>query len=324
MKTITLYDVARHAGVSYQTVSRVINDAAHVSARTREKVQAAMAALHYVPNRGAQQLAGKRSKTLGLVTTDLALHAPSQIASAVKSRAGQAGASVMISMVEQHDEQSCAAALQELLAQRVEGVLINVPLDDALAQQLAAQAAPVPVLFLDVSDTATVNSLVFDAAQGARLGVEHLRALGHQRIALLGGPESSVSARARFSGWLAALEEAKLSPLAYCAPARQKALPSRSRSRWLVMTIPTTVPGFRHRSPPCARRSKRRARVALTGCWITRRRATAFARYACRSLWSGATPAHRCRSKKRAVKRWPGVCNSWQSRWLYSIAAKLL
>lgn len=216
MKTITLYDVARHAGVSYQTVSRVINDAAHVSARTREKVQAAMAALHYVPNRGAQQLAGKRSKTLGLVTTDLALHAPSQIASAVKSRAGQAGASVMISMVEQHDEQSCAAALQELLAQRVEGVLINVPLDDALAQQLATQAAPVPVLFLDVSDTATVNSLVFDAAQGARLGVEHLRALGHQRIALLGGPESSVSARARFSGWLAALEEAKLSPFA-CA-----------------------------------------------------------------------------------------------------------
>ena len=54
MKAITLYDVARMAGVSYQTVSRVINDAEHVSARTREKVRQAMAALHYVPNRGAQ------------------------------------------------------------------------------------------------------------------------------------------------------------------------------------------------------------------------------------------------------------------------------
>jgi len=72
MKAITLYDVARLAGVSYQTVSRVINDAAHVSARTREKVQQAMAELHYVPNRGAQQLAGKRTRTLGLITTDLA------------------------------------------------------------------------------------------------------------------------------------------------------------------------------------------------------------------------------------------------------------
>ena len=65
MKAITLYDVARAAGVSYQTVSRVINDAEHVSARTREKVQRAMAELHYVPNRGAQQLAGKRTARWG-------------------------------------------------------------------------------------------------------------------------------------------------------------------------------------------------------------------------------------------------------------------
>ena len=77
--------------MSYQTVSRVINDAEHVSARTREKVQQAMAELHYVPNRGAQQLAGKRTRTLGLITTDLALHAPSQIVSAVKSRAVERG-----------------------------------------------------------------------------------------------------------------------------------------------------------------------------------------------------------------------------------------
>lgn len=214
MKTITLYDVASHAGVSYQTVSRVINDAAHVSARTREKVLAAMAELHYIPNRGAQQLAGKRTKTLGLLTSDLALHAPSQIASAVKSRAGQAAASVIISMLEQHDASSCAAALQELLAQRVEGVLINVPLDDALAQQLAAQAAPTPVLFLDVSETAGVNSLVFDAMQGARLGVEHLLAQGHRQIALLAGPQTSVSARTRLTGWLTALERAGLTPCA--------------------------------------------------------------------------------------------------------------
>ncbi|RCX00263.1 MULTISPECIES: LacI family DNA-binding transcriptional regulator [Kosakonia] len=214
MKTITLYDVASHAGVSYQTVSRVINDAAHVSPRTREKVLAAMAKLHYIPNRGAQQLAGKRTKTLGLLTSDLALHAPSQIASAVKSRAGQAAASVIISMLEQHDAASCSAALQELLAQRVEGVLINVPLDDALAQQLAAQAAPTPVLFLDVGETAAVNSLVFDAMQGARLGVEHLLAQGHRQIALLGGPRTSVSARTRFAGWLTALQQAGLTPCA--------------------------------------------------------------------------------------------------------------
>lgn len=212
MKAITLYDVALLAGVSYQTVSRVINDAEHVSARTREKVQQAMAELHYVPNLRAQQLAGKRTRTLGLITTDLALHAPSQIVSAVKSRAAEQGASVLISMVEQ--PQQCQTALQALLAQRVEALLVNVPLDDEHAEQLRALASPVPVLFLDVSPSAQVNSLVFNAEQGALLGVEHLISLGHQRIALLSGPESSVSARARLVGWKATLTRAGLEAVA--------------------------------------------------------------------------------------------------------------
>lgn len=208
MKAITLYDVARLAGVSYQTVSRVINDAEHVSTRTREKVQQAMAELHYVPNRGAQQLAGKRTRTLGLITTDLALHAPSQIVSAVKSRAAEQGASVLISMVE--EAQQCHAAVQELLSQRVEALLVNVPLDDRHAEQLQKVALPVPVLFLDVAPSAQVNSLVFNAGQGAELGVEHLLSMGHQDIALLSGPDSSVSARARLAGWKSSLARAGL------------------------------------------------------------------------------------------------------------------
>jgi len=203
MKAITLYDVALLAGVSYQTVSRVINDAEHVSARTREKVQQAMAELHYVPNLRAQQLAGKRTRTLGLITTDLALHAPSQIVSAVKSRAVEQGASVLISMVE-HPQQ-CQSALQALLAQRVEALLVNVPLEDPHAEALKA---------LDVSPSAQVNSLVFNAEQGARLGIEHLLSLGHERIALLSGPESSVSARARLAGWNATLAQAGLEAVA--------------------------------------------------------------------------------------------------------------
>ncbi len=214
MKPITLYDVARYAGVSYQTVSRVINQAEHVSARTREKVLFAMRELNYVPNRGAQQLAGKRSRTLGLLTSDLALHAPSQIASAVKNRAAQSGAGVIIAMPEQASQAACLLALQELLAQRVTGLLINLPLEDDQAEELAALAHPTPTLFLDVSPTAKVNSLVFDAAQGARLGAEHVLTLGHRVIALLAGPPSSVSARARLAGWLETLTNANITPAA--------------------------------------------------------------------------------------------------------------
>ena len=214
MKTTTLYDVASAAGVSYQTVSRVINQAEHVSARTREKVQQAMADMNYVPNRGAQLLAGKQLKTLGLVSTDLALHAPSQIASAVKTRAAEQGYTVLIAMVTRNDEAECRAAIQELQAQRVEGLLINVPLEDDAAARLQALAAPRPTLFLDVGESAPVNRLVFDARQGSRLGVSHLMALGHQHIALLAGPLSSVSARARLEGWQQALAEGGLTACA--------------------------------------------------------------------------------------------------------------
>ncbi|VTP64636.1 Lactose operon repressor [Leclercia adecarboxylata] len=164
------------------------------------------------PTAGHSSWPGNAPAPWGLITTDLALHAPSQIASAVKTRAGERGASVLISMVE-HPQQ-CLAAVQELLAQRVEGLLVNVPLEDEQAESLQAQAVPVPVLFLDVSPTARVHSLVFDAGQGAALGAQHLLALGHQRIALLGGPQSSVSARARLAGWLSTLAAAGVEPCA--------------------------------------------------------------------------------------------------------------
>lgn len=84
-RTATLEDVARAAGVSQQTVSRVLNRPEVVSARTREQVIRAMQALHYVPNRSAQLLAGKAAPSIGLITASLTLHAPSQIAAAIKS-----------------------------------------------------------------------------------------------------------------------------------------------------------------------------------------------------------------------------------------------
>ncbi|EPJ7756765.1 TPA: LacI family DNA-binding transcriptional regulator, partial [Klebsiella pneumoniae] len=83
-RTATLEDVARAAGVSQQTVSRVLNRPEVVSARTREQVIRAMQALHYVPNRSAQLLAGKAAPSIGLITASLTLHAPSQIAAAIK------------------------------------------------------------------------------------------------------------------------------------------------------------------------------------------------------------------------------------------------
>ncbi|WP_029685605.1 LacI family DNA-binding transcriptional regulator [Tatumella saanichensis] len=214
MKQITLYDVAQHAGVSYQTVSRVVNQASHVSAHTREKVEAAMAELNYIPNRIAQQLAGKQRPLIGVATTHLGLHAPSQIVAAIKSRADQCGASVVIAMIEKSGVDACKTAIINLLAQRVTGLIINFPLEEQAAKEVASSCGNVPALFLDVSMDSAVPSVIFSPQQGTLLGVSHLLAWGHRRIALLNGPQESVSARLRRDGWYHALAEQGLQPVA--------------------------------------------------------------------------------------------------------------
>ncbi|WP_173634656.1 LacI family DNA-binding transcriptional regulator [Paramixta manurensis] len=211
-RPVTLADVARLAGVSYQTVSRVLNHSTQVTAETQQRVTAAIQQLNYVPNRVAQQLAGKATRTIGLATSELSLLAPAQIASAIQHRAAALGYHVVIAMANQPGFDAAQAAVNELLAQRVDGLLINLPLQNAQAQALEGLAAHLPFLFMDVAQHATVHQCQYDAAHGARLGVEHLVALGHRRIALLNGPAHSVAATQRFAAWQAALAHHQLQP----------------------------------------------------------------------------------------------------------------
>ncbi|MBK0033563.1 substrate-binding domain-containing protein [Erwinia sp. S43] len=206
-RSVTLDDVAQAAGVSYQTVSRVLNHSSQVAESTRSRVEAAMVALNYVPNRVAQQLAGKNTRTLGLATSDLALLAPAQIASAMQQRASQLGWHLVMAMAGADGAQ---AAVSDLLAQRVDALLINLPLETDAAQQIETMAGSLPCLFLDVAEEAPVSSCGFSARAGARQGAEHLLALGHRRIVLLNGPSSSVAARARADAWRQVLQQHQL------------------------------------------------------------------------------------------------------------------
>lgn len=208
-RSVTLDDVAQLAGVSYQTVSRVLNRSEQVSPRTREKVEAAMQQLNYVPNRVAQQLAGKATRTLGLATSNLALMAPAQIASAIQQRAASAGYHLVIAM---DSEDNAEATVNELMAQRVDAVLINMPLEAAEAEKIRVMCGKKPVLFLDADPHARVSHCQYSNEQGARAAVAHLIALGHRQIGLLNGPVRSVSARQREAVWRQALAEHQLSP----------------------------------------------------------------------------------------------------------------
>ncbi|KAA8997330.1 LacI family DNA-binding transcriptional regulator [Affinibrenneria salicis] len=212
-KSTTLEDVARHAGVSYQTVSRVLNKSANVSEATRRKVEQSIQALRYVPNRLAQQLVGKQSMTLGLVTVSLALHAPSQVAAAVKRYANLAGYHVLISMIDENVNHSIQDSINDLKSQLVEKVIINVPLETEEAEKIAAENDDIICLFLDVDPYSSVFNVSFNPADGTRASVKHLYELGHRDIALLAGPKHSISANLRLKNWLEALDDYGLKPV---------------------------------------------------------------------------------------------------------------
>ena len=173
-RTATLEDVARAAGVSQQTVSRVLNRPEVVSARTREQVIRAMQALHYVPNRSAQLLAGKAAPSIGLITASLTLHAPSQIAAAIKSHASLHQLEVAIAMPAQADFVALQARLDELRAQHIRGVIVSLPLESATAERLVQDNPDMACLFLDVSPEADVCCVRFDHRDGCWACVRHL------------------------------------------------------------------------------------------------------------------------------------------------------
>ncbi|EEW39469.1 lac repressor [Klebsiella pneumoniae subsp. rhinoscleromatis ATCC 13884] len=192
-RTATLEDVARAAGVSQQTVSRVLNRPEVVSARTREQVIRAMQALHYVPNRSAQLLAGKAAPSIGLITASLTLHAPSQIAAAIKSHASLHQLEVAIAMPAQADFVALQARLDELRAQHIRGVIVSLPLESATAERLVQDNPDMACLFLDVSPEADVCCVRLLPA-AAHHGGAGLRSVGQKGGGAADCPDGGPSA----------------------------------------------------------------------------------------------------------------------------------
>ena len=212
-KQPTLKDVAALAGVSYQTVSRVINGSVCVSIKTKEAVFTAMKSLNYTPNRVAQQLAGKKSSTIGLATADISLHAPSQIAASVKVHAEELKYSVVIAMAKNQSLNIIDHVINELLEQRVDGIIVNIPSNSQQIIQIQHLCRNIPVLFMDVDPKESCLSVMTDSREGGQQGITHLIEFGHTSIALITGPQSSVSARLRFDGWIKTLQKHHISPI---------------------------------------------------------------------------------------------------------------
>src|SRR6186713_2478198 len=200
-------DVARLAGVSYQTVSRVLHDSPLVRGETRERVLSAIRRLDYRPNPTARALVTGRTKTLGVVTFDTPLYGPASTLLGIEQAAHDAGYAVSISSLRDLNRDTVLAAVHELRDQGVEGVAVIAPLR-AGVDALGHLPANFAVVAVAAGPGASIPIASVDQTAGAAAATRHLLSLGHETVWHLAGPPDWKEAEDRIDGWRSALEAA--------------------------------------------------------------------------------------------------------------------
>jgi DNA-binding LacI/PurR family transcriptional regulator len=200
-------DVAQLAGVSYQTVSRVLNDSPNVRGETRERVLAAIRQLDYRPNSVARALVTGRSKTLGVVTFDTTLYGPASTLLGIARAAHDAEYAVSISSVRSLNRSTVLAAIQQLRDQGVDGVAVIAPLQ-AGVDALRHVRPDFAVVAVEAGPNASIPVATIDQMAGAAAATRHLLNLGHRTVWHLAGPQDWKEAEERIEGWRSVLEAA--------------------------------------------------------------------------------------------------------------------
>jgi DNA-binding LacI/PurR family transcriptional regulator len=193
-------DVGRLAGVSHQTVSRVLNGHPNVRPETRRRVLAAMSELGYRPNLPARALATGRSHTLGVVSFDTTLYGPASTLLGIERAAHEAGYFIVVASMEALDRASLIDAVERLRIQRVDGILAVAPL------KVAAEALPhvpdeIPLVAVEGGPPGEVPVVEVDQLAGARSATRHLLDLGHATVWHISGPADFLEAERRLEGW---------------------------------------------------------------------------------------------------------------------------
>jgi DNA-binding LacI/PurR family transcriptional regulator len=202
-----MVDVARLAGVSHQTVSRVLNNHPNVRVETARRVRAAIAELGYRPNRAARALVTGRSQLLGVVALNTTLYGPASLLTAFERAAGNAGFAVSVGSVGSLDRQSISAVIERHLDQRVAGIVAIAPVASA-AEAMDGLTAEVPLVTIDGDPQRTTAGVTVDQAAGARAATQHLLDAGHRTVWHVSGPADWFDSAGRVSGWEATLRDA--------------------------------------------------------------------------------------------------------------------
>jgi len=201
-------DVARLAGVSHQTVSRVLNDHPNVREQTRLRVRAAIAELGYRPNRAARALVTGRSQVIGMVTLNSTLYGPSMLLAAFEQVAGEAGFAVSVASVGRLDRRSIAGAVERHLDQQVAGLVVIAPVASA-GEALDHMPPDLPLVTVDGDPQRSHALVTVDQVAGARAATRLLLDAGHRTVWHVAGPADWYDAAGRIDGWRQALTEAR-------------------------------------------------------------------------------------------------------------------
>jgi LacI family transcriptional regulator len=210
-KAVTIKDLARHAGVSSATVSRVINDSGYVSEATREKVENAITELGYQPDTRARELRGKPSRLIALIIPNIQNVFYTTLAEAVEQDLRGQNFTMVLG-VTQEDPELFIDYLESFWQRRVDGILY-VPPDRGDYSKAVRNLASAGVPMVEVnrrSQADLLDGVVADNFRGAYLATEYLLGFGHRRIALIVGSREITTGKDRIQGYERALRDAEV------------------------------------------------------------------------------------------------------------------
>ena len=202
-------DVAKLAGVSHQTVSRVLNEHPHVRQETRARVLEAMESLDYQRNLAARTLVTRQSHTLGIIGFETTLFGPASMLYGIEDAARSAGYLVSIASVRNLERRPVLEAVDRLRQHAVDGIIVIAPKPAVTHSLLQAPPGLYCVAVGGAGETTdAVPTVRVDNAVGARLATRHLLDLGHRTVHHLAGPADWPEAQERIAGWRDTLETA--------------------------------------------------------------------------------------------------------------------
>jgi LacI family transcriptional regulator len=207
---VTIHDVARHAGVSPMTVSRVINSEANVRDETRARVAASVKALRYSPNLAARSLASADAMHLGILYSNPSAAYLSEFLLGALEQSSVSGSQLVIEQCEGVENER--EAIQRLVKGGIDGVILTAPLCDSEVSLKAIEESGVPAVLVASGRPAPVFSAVsINDFEASRAMTRHLLGLGHKRIGFINGHPSHTASGQRFRGFIEGMTEAGLS-----------------------------------------------------------------------------------------------------------------